>query len=153
MYSGLRFAWAHFFSNHVDLTPLTRIWGISNWKVPRGQFSFPRYRPKYEISCKNWKKNVCVYSARKRGSLADPNGPDAWKHLELLAMAKTWKNDDCKAGYTLIAKYAKMSAKCKKEKVNSGVFCATFFRFLQFTAFRIRVGICAKTQRISFLWH
>ncbi len=36
-----------------------------------------------------------AYSARKRGPLADPIGPDAWKHLESLAMAKTRENDDC----------------------------------------------------------
>ncbi len=43
-----------------------------------------------------------------------------------------------KAGYTLIAKYEKMGAKCKKQKVYSGVFCATFFALrTPFFAFRI----------------
>ncbi len=31
-----------------------------------------------------------------------------------------------KAGYTLIAKYAKTGAKCEKQKVYSGVFCVIF---------------------------
>ncbi len=39
-------------------------------------------------------KNICAYSARKEGSLADPIGPDAWMHLEPLTIVKTWKNDD-----------------------------------------------------------
>ncbi len=43
---------------------------------------------------KTKKKSVCVYSARKRGPLADSIDPDARKHLEPLAMAKTWENND-----------------------------------------------------------
>ncbi len=40
--------------------------------------------------------------------------------------------------YTLIAKYVKMNAKCEKQKVYSGVFCATFFLFCNlFFAFRM----------------
>ncbi len=43
-----------------------------------------------------------------------------------------------KAGYTLIAKYAKMDAECEKWKVYSGVFRITFFAFhAPFFAFRI----------------
>ncbi len=43
-----------------------------------------------------------------------------------------------KDGYTLIAKYAKTIAKCKKQKVYSGVFCITFFTFcVPFFVFRI----------------
>ncbi len=43
-----------------------------------------------------------------------------------------------KAGYTLIAKYAKTIAKCEKQKVYSEVFCVTFFAFCaSFFAFGI----------------
>ncbi len=41
------------------------------------------------------KKNVRAYSTRKRGSLVDPIGLDAWKYPEPIATAKTWENDDC----------------------------------------------------------
>ncbi len=42
------------------------------------------------------------------------------------------------ASYTLIAKYAKTIAKCKKQKVHSKVFHVTFFAFhAPFFAFRI----------------
>ncbi len=63
----------------------------------------------------------------------------------------------CKAGYTLIAKYAKTIATCEKRKLYSEVFRVTFFAirafffcFLHFAAFCARVGICVKSQRI--LW-
>ncbi len=39
----------------------------------------------------------------KRSPHADPIGPDAWKHLEPLAMEKTWEHDNCNKRYRLDA--------------------------------------------------
>ncbi len=36
---------------------------------------------------------------------------------------------DPQVNYTLITKYAKMGAKCEKQKIYSGVFCVPFFAF------------------------
>ncbi len=67
-----------------------------------------------------------------------------YQNLLELFSTPTWissnypKSHPSKAGYTLIAKYAKMNAKCEKQKVHSRVFHVTFFAFhVPFFSFRI----------------
>ncbi len=52
-----------------------------------------------DIQAKMWNrlqksKKMFAHIPEKR-PLADPIGPDVWKHLEPLAMVKTWENDNC----------------------------------------------------------
>ncbi len=58
------------------------------------------------------------------------------RNLKKCKLKKGRKN--LSAGYTLMAKYVKMGAKCEKQKVYSGVLYVTFFTFDNpFFAFRI----------------
>ncbi len=53
-------------------------------------------------------------------------------------LASTFDSDKRSSYYKVYAKYAKMGAKCEKQKVYSEVFCVTFFAFrAPFFTFRI----------------